>query len=286
MAKKQSKEVALKEATLSSTAMAKFANYTDKEMAAFNDISLDVADNNELFQNDILIPKVWLIQAMSELRKQKKADEGDFVDSQTAEILASEGETLQFVVLKTFKRWHTFKLVANDKKEFVSSEIMVFGKNHDLPYEETVEGDKLVRRQVISAYVLLEKDAVLGVNKPYIIDFASSSKRAGRMLISDIKTLNTPTPDRPGLPCFVGYFKMTANEENFSEGSAYVKHVQFGGYLPKTSMPFLADCRRQLDVMESQIEIDDSDVIESTSATKKKTSTKVGKKADSTEARI
>lgn len=278
---------ALVESNLSSTSMAQFANY---DMETFTDISLDVADNKELFQNDILIPKVWLVQAMSEMRKEKKAEEGQFVDSQSGEILADLAEELKFVTLKTFKRWQTFKLVQEGqkiKKEFISSEIMVFGKNHDLPYEDTIEGEKIVRRQVISAYILLEKDATQGINRPYIVDFAASSKGAGRALISDIKTLNTPTPNRNGLPCFVGFFNMFSKEQKFDDGSAFVKFVKFGGFLPKTSMAFLADCRRQLDVMEDQIEIDDADVVDAVKSNKgKKSNPKVTGKATTSDAGI
>jgi hypothetical protein len=243
-------------APLTSAAMAQFAKF---DLTQFADVGLDVAENKELFSNDLLIPKVWLIQSMSELRKQEKAKEGQFVDSQNNEILVDRGGTLRFVVLKTFKRWHTFKLVKTKgdvKKEFLSSEIMVLGKNHDLKYEDTLDGQEIVRRQVISAYVLLEKDAINGVNKPYIIDFASTSKHAGRVMVSDISTLNNNK-----LPSFAGFFEMTAEEESFTGGDAYVKKIKFGGYLPEKAMPFLISCYKGLITIQDQIEIDDRDVM-------------------------
>jgi hypothetical protein len=265
---------ALQEAGLNSASLAEFANY---DLAEFADINLDVVDNKELFKNDFLIPKIWLIQSMSELRKEKKADEGQFVDSQTGEILADLDETLKFVVIKTFKRWHTFKMVG-DKKEFVSSEIMTL-ENANLAYQETIEGVDYTRRQVISAYVLIERDAIRGINKPYIIDFASTSKYAGRKMISDIKTLN----DR-GYPAFVGFFNMTSHEESFERGDAFVKDIQFGGFLPKTAMPFLVDCWHHLESIQDQIEIDDRDVINSEATNK--ADTNVNEKASKTSAGI
>jgi hypothetical protein len=240
---------------LTSSAMAELANY---EVGMFNDIALDVADNKELFKNDLLIPKIWLVQSMSDLRKEKKADEGDFVDSQTAEILAESGKSLRFIVLKTFKRWHTFEVTPTGK-EFLSSEIMVLGKNHDYKYEDTLEGKQITRRQVISAYVLIERDALMGINKPYIIDFASTSKYAGRILVSDIATLNNK-----GLPSFTGIFEMSAEEQDFDKGSAYVRKVKFFGFAPKTAMPYLIDCYKQLETIEDQIIFDDSDLVKKT----------------------
>lgn len=251
-------EGAMVAGNLSSSSLAQFANY-DKDL--FKDVKLDIAENRELFSNDIIIPKVWLTQAMSDHRKTHEIKEGTFVDSQTLEVITDVGGVLKLVVLKTFKRWHTFELVVDPKtkipkKEFKSSEIMVWGKNHDLKYQETVDGKDIVRRQVISAYVLLEKDAVKGVNKPYIIDFASSSKGAGRMMVSDVATLNNAN-----YPSFVGFFEMSAEEEQFDENSAWVKKMKFGGYCPKEAMPFLIGCYKSLGEIENQIVIDDADLI-------------------------
>ena len=243
---------ALVPAAKTSAAMAVHANF---DMSMFEGVKLDIAENKELFKNDFLIPKIWLVQAMSDFRKEKKADEGEYVDSQSAEVLAPVGGVLRIVVLKTFKRWQTFEK-QGDKREFVSSEIMVFGKNHNLPYEETVDGKDLIRKQVISAYVLIERDVRAGLNKPYIIDFASTSKYGGRVLVSDIATLNANK-----LPAFTAFFELSAEEESFEKGDAFVKKVKFGGYMSKETMPFLIDCYKHIETIENQIVIDDNDLI-------------------------
>lgn len=261
--KEKEESTALVASTLSSSALSAYADY---DLSQFSGVKLDTAENKELFKNDIIVPKVQLVQAMSEFRKEKKADEGQYVNSQTAELLADLDQTLKFVVLKTFKRWQTFKVVeekGKTKREFVSSEIMVLGKNENLPYEEIAEGDKLVRRQVISAYVLLESEAMKAVNKPYIIDFAASSKFGGRKMVSDISTLNNNN-----LPSFVAYFTLSSKIQKFEDGDAFVKDVNFGGYLPKTMMPFLIDCYKSLESIEDQIVIDDADIIDEAKTSK------------------
>jgi len=265
--KKTSKAVAvvaenamLPEQALNSSALASMANY---DVSNFDDVELDITENKELFKNDIVIPKIWLIQSMSDLRKEKKADEGDYADSRSGEILLAvddEKEFLPFIVLKTFKRWQTFKVInagGKVKKEFLSSEIMVLGKNENLPYQDTIEGDEIVRRQVISAYVLLGSDAQKGIVKPYIIDFASTSKGAGRDLVSDIKVLNAKR-----FPSFVGWFKLSKFEDSNDEGEFFVKKVSFGGLLPETMLPFLKDAYTEITSMieNNTIEIDDSDL--------------------------
>ena len=239
---------------LTSAAMGEMAAYGNE---LFSDIKLDVTENKELFSNDIIIPKIWLVQAISELRKQKKADEGDFVDSLTGEILSEVGTPLRFIVIKTFKRWQTFEVLPDGKRKFMSSEIMVYGKNHDLKYDDVLEGKKIVRRQVISAYVLIERDAIKGINKPYIIDFASSSKYAGRILVSDIATLNNK-----GLPSFTGIFEMTSEEESFKDNqTAFVKKLKFFGFVPKSAITYLKDVYTSIESIQDQIVIDDNDII-------------------------
>ena len=57
------------------------------DTSVLGDVALDIVDDMEVFKNDIVIPKVHLIQAMSELRKAKKADEGDYLDSRSEEVI-------------------------------------------------------------------------------------------------------------------------------------------------------------------------------------------------------
>lgn len=259
---KTEQELELAEQNLSSAALATLANY---DTSNFEGVELDVTENKEIFNNDIIIPKIWLMQEMSDLAKNKSrkdVESGDFVDSQSEEVLLKvdgEQEFLPFIVIKTFKRWQTFKIVG-DKKEFVSSEVMVFGKNHDLEYEFTEEGNEYKRRQVISAYVLLGEDAQKGVIKPYIIDFASTSKGGGRALVSDIKVLNARK-----LPSYVGWFKLSTHEDTYNDHDFFVKSVKFGGLLPEAMMPFLKEAYTDITAMidANVIEIDDRDLHES-----------------------
>lgn len=268
VATKASAEIAFEEGNLSQS----LAAMGTIDSSALGNVELDVADDMELFQNDIVIPKIHLIQSMSELRKAKKADEGDYVDSRSEEILLAHNseETLPFIAMKTFKRWQTFKMVG-DKKEFVSSEIMTVA-NANMLYQETLEGEELTRRQVISCYVLLGKDAQKGIIKPYIIDFAGGAgKDAGRTLVSDIKVLNTAKKDprtgemiRKGLPSWVAFFKLGQFEKTMNDNDFNAKSVTFGGLLPQEMWGFLKDAKSEIDALiaNDAVEIDDSDLHE------------------------
>jgi len=277
VSKKSSKEVTIKvdelqESNLSSAALAAFGNY---DIAHFEGVKLDVTENKDLFSNDIIIPKIWLMQEMSELAKDKSRkdiESGDYVDSRSEEIILKvddeEKGFIPLIVIKTFKRWQTFRMTEKGKplerKVFISSELMT-EKNAEMEYQFKEDGEDFTRRQVISAYVLKGEDAQKAVIKPYIVDFASGSKGGGRDMVSDIKALNARS-----LPSYVAWFKLGQKEQTSSNGDDFfAKTMNFGGPLPEQMMPFLKEAYVDITSMidANIIEIDDRDVHEAAKST-------------------
>ncbi len=258
---KNEKAVAVKEesqlvtASNNRTEMAKHLNLNND---LFKGVNKSVqGDEKELFSNDILIPKIWLVQQMSDDFKEGKAKLGDFISSTSKEVLAPAGQKLGFIVLSMFKRWHTFAVDAKGKKEFKSSVVMT-KENKAWKYEDVLDGENIIRRQVISAYIVLTSDVQKGFNVPYVIDFASSSKGAGRKLVTDIATL-----ENADAPSWVGWFYLDAHEESNDDGDFLVKDVDFQGYLDTNNeklMTFMRSCYDYIIVHKDQITIDDSDV--------------------------
>lgn len=240
----------------STNSMSAMATHLKMDKALFGGYEASV--DAELFSNDIIIPKIWLTQQMSETFKNGVAKLGEYVSSATNEVLGDGKEPLRLVVLKVFKRWHTFSLDAKGNKEFLSSELYTT-KNANLPYEDVIDGKDVVRRQVISAYVLRTDDIMKGLNVPYIIDFASTSKGAGRQLVSDVATI-----ERAGYPAFVGYFNLTSKEETKDKNDFYVKVINFAGYLDVQNdklMSHLMDCYNHIKLSADALKPDDSDLI-------------------------
>lgn len=265
-AKVVSKEVAVKEdaqlitASNNRTEMAKHLKLDNK---LFGGVEKSIqGEDKELFSNDILIPKVWLVQQMSDDFKEGKAKLGDYISSISKEVLAPATKDLGFIVLSMFKRWHTFEIVKGGKKEFMSSVVMT-KENKNWKYQDVMDGKEIVRKQVISAYIVLVEDVKKGFNVPYVIDFASSSKGAGRSLVTDIATI-----ENADAPSWVGWFHLNAHEESNDDGDFLVKDVKFQGYLDTQNeklMTFMRSCYDYIIVHKDQITIDDSDVEKSQS---------------------
>lgn len=187
----------------------------------------DIAENLALFDNDLLIPKLQLVHTMSEVFKKGQAKYGEYINSITGQLLwkPDDEEGIHFLVIRSFKRWHTFEIVIDRKtkkvtEEFLRSDIMST-KNIHWKYQDTEEGQDVVRKQVISAIVLLRDDLEKGLKKPYIVDFKSTSKMGGRRLVTDLKNMSDA-----GLPSMCAWFELTATEESFAKGETYVKQVR------------------------------------------------------------
>jgi len=221
----------------------------------------DVEEKKELFVNDFLIPKLWLIQAMSELRIEGKASEGDFANSISGEVLSngSSEEAVTFCIVNSFKRWQTFKINEKGKKEFVESETVTL-KNANYQYEFKKDGIPHTRRQVLSYTVLLGSDLNKGLNRPYVLDFAGASKRAGRIIVTEINEMHDA-----GYPSAVLLFSMTSKQEKNDEGTFFTRQVKKIGFTSPAVLEAAKKTYKLLKIHEDQIEVDERDVIKADS---------------------
>ena len=69
---------------------------------------------------DILIPKILLMQQMSDLVQDDKAKSGQYCDSVEGNLLADKGANLDMIVFDSIKLWQHFKMVGG-KPEYVST---------------------------------------------------------------------------------------------------------------------------------------------------------------------
>jgi hypothetical protein len=80
--------------------------------------------------SDIIIPKVLLMQAISQLVEQDKAKQGDFVHSLDEVVVgAKEDKPVEFIVLGMFKTLQTY-----EDNKYVKTESLT-PENAGLPYE-------------------------------------------------------------------------------------------------------------------------------------------------------
>lgn len=133
----------------------------------------ELADQ-EILNSDIIIPKILLMQGLSDFVADRKAQIGDIVRSTNAEKVGDDKKPISFIPLKLINSW-TIGEIVNDKFEFRRMEPRN-AKNEDLEWEFVEKGTDWKRQKTITVLALLPSD---------ITDFAKeieSAEKSGEAL--------------------------------------------------------------------------------------------------------
>jgi len=124
---------------------------------------------------DLILPKILLQQAMSAAVKDRKANDGDYLNTLTDTVVSSKDgdvNVLPFFCRQTFtiEKW-------NGKKfEFFKNEPYA---GEEKPFEETIEGTRYKNTHIYEFFCLLEEGGL-----PAIVPFKSTSHRTGKKLFN------------------------------------------------------------------------------------------------------
>jgi len=151
--------------------------------------------------NDVLIPKLLLMQGLSDFVSQGKANIGDIVKSVDGQVVAPRGEKLAFIPLNTFKSWRIMEK-EGDRFEWRKNEPWTAENEHrDLQWTEL--GNEWRADRTLNFYVLLvqdlkkEREAMAEIAKggaipdgdvvviPCLLQFIRSSYNTGRQLLTE-----------------------------------------------------------------------------------------------------
>jgi hypothetical protein len=138
---------------------------------------------------DLIIPKILVMQGLSEAVSEGKAAIGDMIDSVSGEKIGNKANAVPFIPFYTFKTWIE-SVKKGDKYEYIR-QIPMDATNEDLPVEYQVDGAMYRRDRCINCYVLLPTtlDSNGGVI-PYLISFRRTSYTAGKKLSTFIAKLS------------------------------------------------------------------------------------------------
>ena len=171
----------------------------------------------EVTAKDIVIPKIWTMQGLSDLVTEGKAKLGEYVNSVTGEILGDyKTGGLEFIPFHMKKVWYVF-----EDGEFKES-VPITSQNEDLPFEEDNGITKITRSKVFQFYVLLTSELEAGAAIPYVLQFTRTSLQAGKVLATQMYMQNKMA----GLPPAGMAFKLAGILEKNDKGSFIVNKVQ------------------------------------------------------------
>lgn len=159
---------------------------------------------------DITIYKLLLTQKTSSRANEEKAEWGDIVHQRTNDKLASFGNPVEIIPLRTFKDWAVYDASGNEAK-WVRTEPYT---GVDLDWTFTEEGKPMRRDITINLVCLLADEANDGDAMPFIVSMKRRSFPAGK----DAATLMARQL-MFGQPVFAKTLLLSSDKEKQKNGS-------------------------------------------------------------------
>lgn len=159
----------------------------------------------EISHQDIIIPRILAMQGMSDMVTSGKAKFGDMVENLNEERLGGIDEPFEIVPFKLERMW---RITSGDGKELkdmfpIDSNPVSETYNDNMPYEGVDESGEPIRRyRALRFYVMLPKELENGGALPYLIEFKSTSLRAGKKLATQMFTKNRMANLNPAAKTF------------------------------------------------------------------------------------
>lgn len=165
---------------------------------------------------DLVIPRINLQHDLSQAVKSGKARPGDFMHSNTQEVLP---KSIEFIPVKTFRQWLITD--ALDRKKMLGK-ILVDKNNEDWPEQGTMNGKEVLRTKTLNFFVLLPGRLE---ELPFLVSFKKSGMYAGKILSTHFQTSamrNMP----PAAHTF-----LLSSEQRVTNGNQYMSPVVSPGRL-------------------------------------------------------
>ena len=142
----------------------------------------DVFSDMELDASDIVIPKLLLMQPMSDLVTGDKASIGDFTNSVTGKKVGSIVDPIEIVPFYSKKSWDIQE--DGDGNKWIRNEEYNL-QNANLPWQDVENGKKIKRIKRLDFYCLVPKLMAEGSVLPVVLSFKSTGYRGGGIIITE-----------------------------------------------------------------------------------------------------
>ena len=232
----------------------------------------------EILKSDVIIPKLLLMQGLSDLVSQRKAQQGDIVRSTTGEVVGGPDKPLSFIPI-TFQNLWMLTEEVNGKFEWRATEPRT-ARNENEPWEFEKHGSKWRRVKVVDCYALLPQDIeaeakeiakfqetgeMPDLNKtllPVVISFRSTSYNAGRAVVTHFT--KAAGMAKYGAKPYGFTLDLSCHQDKNDKGSYYVFTVNQGKAVAKD---VVAKAEEWYHILSTQkVQVDNSDDVADTSA--------------------
>jgi len=231
---------------------------TKQEQAVSTNVMSDWGEQ-QMFGQDIVIPKILPMQSTSDLVQDGKAAMGEFRDSVSGVKLGSISEPVDIIPFHVQKFWdiHTQNDDGNfqwSRTEPLIENPAIPGFNDNLPWEDKEDGEPIKRVRRMNFFVLLPSEVATGAAIPYILSFKSTSFKEGKKLYTQMYLRNR----KSNLPPPAYTFKLSGVKEKNDKGSYIVLSLELGR---ASTQAEVAECLTWFKtIQKGGVKVDDSDV--------------------------
>jgi hypothetical protein len=238
----------------------------DQETTAVS-TGAELGSTEDILSSNIVIPKLLLMQGLSDFVTEGKAVMGDLVRSTTGEKVGNAEKPVKFIPLTFTNTWIVTERVSG-KFEYRRQEPMT-AKNQDLPWEFQVNGTDWKRTKSLNVYALLVADIEAERTEmakaksgempdpdkalmPVLISFRSLSFAAGKDIVTHFAKAR-----KFGVDGYVSVLELRCRREKNDKGVFFVFEIGPSG---KTPLEFFETCQYWKGlVAQNRVQVDDSD---------------------------
>jgi hypothetical protein len=160
------------------SAVVEAANTVDTQAWGDTDVSTD----------DLILPKILLMQGLSELVAQGDAKMGDIINSLTSTVVGDEKKPVALLPFYCRKSWVIEKW--DGSKFQYEKSIPDIGEK--LPYDEEINGVKYKNSHQYEFFCLTEDKSI-----PHILTFRGKSHKTGKQLFTQMYVINKSLAKTP-----------------------------------------------------------------------------------------
>lgn len=237
--------------------------------------TLPDTQTQEVLNSDIIIPKLLLMQGLSEFVSERKKTpeghpiaQGDIVNSVSLDVVADPEETIQVIPLKLTAEWRLEEKVSG-KLEYRGTEPRT-AANEDAPWEFKKNGADWKRTKVLNLFALLPSDILAyrqeltqaaesgempDLNKtlmPVVISFRSTSFNAGKKVATFYAQLRDMARLNPNVRPYNYTLELGCFQDKNDKGTYYVFQV---GKTTKLASELIDDAARWYGILNAMKEI-------------------------------
>jgi hypothetical protein len=231
--------------------------------------------DSTLSSDNILIPKLLLMQGLSDLVAAEKAQMGDLVNSLTEQIVGSCREKdfrpVTFLPIMAFETWGVNQFIKKDGKEIKDwvGTVPFSSANADWPREGEslavakhfgMEPDtKFQCVRELNFYVMLDSECDDPMALPYMLKFKSTSYRVGMKLATHFAQCQRATQLGKPTPPASYLFKLSGTKETNDQGTFFVLSLEPAGRTSQEHLKVAYDWYQILVKNKDKVVVDNRD---------------------------